>query len=147
MPTDTASQTLEVHAPLDRVLAVIRDVQTQPEWVKEVLTVDVLEKNDDGTPATAHFTASAPVGKDEYTLAFTHRDDGMSWSLVQGRLQTGQNAAYTLHKAGKGGKAATTVTFDLTISHNLPLPGFIRRRVINGLVESNVTGLKAYLEA
>ena len=37
MPTDTASQSLEVHAPLDGVLAVIRDVQTQPEWVKEVL--------------------------------------------------------------------------------------------------------------
>lgn len=144
MPTDTASQTIEIEAPYDRVLATVRDVQTQPEWVPEVLEVEVLEKNEDGTPASARFRASSPVGKDAYTLAFQHRPDGMSWSLVEGRLQSGQDARYDLRRLGK---SRTAVTFELRISHGLPLPGFIRRRVIAGLVNNNLTGLKGYLEA
>lgn len=143
MPTDTASQTLEIEAPYDQTLATIRDVASQPEWVKEVKTAEVLEENADGTPSTAHFTAATPVGTDEYTLTYEHRDDGLSWSLVEGRLQTGQDGCYTLRRLGK---ARTEVTFALTISHNLPLPGFVRRKVLNGVVNSTVTGLKGHLE-
>ena len=80
MTPDFARQTVEVAAPLRRVLATIRDVESQPEWVPEVLTAEVLEKYEDGTPATARFSASAPVGTDEYTLAYRHRSDGMNWS-------------------------------------------------------------------
>jgi hypothetical protein len=144
MPTDRASQTIEIAAPLDRVLSTIRDVETQPQWVKEVLTAELLEEFEDGTPATAHFTATTPVGRDDYTLAYEHSPDGMSWSLVTGRLQTGQDATYALHRLGK---AQTQVTFELQISHHLPLPGFIRRKVITDLVSSTVTGLKGYLES
>ena len=143
MPTDHAAETLVVAAPMKKVLATIRDVGNQPKWVPEILEVEVLETNPDGTPATAHFSASAPVGKDSYTLAFEHADDAMSWSLVKGRLQTGQDAKYTLRSLGR---SSTEVTFDLTIHHNMPLPGFLRGRVIRGLVHSTVTGLKGYVE-
>jgi hypothetical protein len=68
----------------------------------------------------------------------------MSWSLIEGRLQTGQDATYTLRSLGHG---QTEVTFDLTIHHNLPLPGFLRGRVIRGLVHSTVSGLKEYVES
>ena len=40
----------------------------------------------------------------------------------------------------------TEVTFDLRISHNLPLPGFLRRKVIGDLVDHNINGLKHHLE-
>jgi uncharacterized membrane protein len=144
MPTDKASQTITVEAPFDRVLATIRAVETQPEWIKEILAVDLLEEYEDGSPATASFSASSPVGTDRYTLAYEHADDGMSWHLVKGRLQTGQDGQYTLRRKGAH---RTEVTFELQISHNLPLPRFIRSRVIEGLVSSTVTGLKAYVEA
>ena len=144
MPTDHAAETVVVEAPIKQVLATIRDVESQPKWVKDILEAEVLEKYPDGTPATAHISASAPVGKDSYTLAYQHADDGMSWSLVEGRLQTGQDATYTLRSLGG---AETEVTFDLTIHHNLPLPGFLRGRVIRDLVHNNVAGLKEYLES
>jgi len=66
-----------------------------------------------------------------------------AWHLLEGGLQTGQDGRYTLRRRGA---ASTEVSFELTVSHNLPLPGFVRRRVIVGLVSSTVTGLKAYLE-
>jgi hypothetical protein len=144
MPTDTANKTIDVGAPLDEVLTTIRDVESQTEWIPEILEAEVLEVyEDDGLPATARFKASATVGTDEYILSYEHADDGMSWTMVKGRLQTGQEGRYTLVPSGHG---ATSVTYELTIHHNLPLPGFIRKRVINGLVDSTLTGLKKRLE-
>ena len=144
MPTDHAVQTVVIAAPFDTVLAQVRDVESQTEWVKEVLEAELLEEYEDGTPATARFKSSTTIGTDQYTLAYEHFDDGMAWSLVKGKLQTAQDARYTLRPLGDD---RTEVTFDLNISHNLPVPGFIRSRVIKGVVSSTVTGLKSYLEA
>ena len=143
MPTDHATETVVVAAPMDRVLTTVRDIERHPKWIKEVIASEVLEKSDDGTPAVAHFTASSPVGNDTYTLAYEHAADSMSSKLVKGRLQTGQESMYSLRSLGSD---ETEVTFDLTIHHNLPLPGFLRGRVIRGLVHSTVTGLKGYVE-
>src|SRR5512139_3074401 len=108
MPTDTAKKTIEVKASLDDVLTTIRDVEGQVSWIPEILEAEVLEVYDDGLPATARFKASATVGTDEYTLSYEHGDDQMSWTMVNGRLQTAQEGAYTLRKAGR---ASTTVTY------------------------------------
>ncbi len=143
MPTDTATKSITIDVPLDEVLHTIRAVETQPDWVKEILEAEVLEEYADGTPATARFKASTPVGSDRYTLEYQHSDDGMTWHLLEGRLQTAQDASYELRRLGP---KRTDVTFRLTVSHNLPLPGFIRGRVINGLASSTVCGLKDYLE-
>ena len=144
MPTDTAERTQVMKAPFDEVLGTVRAVDTQPEWVKEILEAEILEEYEDGLPATARFRASTAVGTDAYTLEYEHADDGLTWHLVKGRLQTGQDGEYVLTEVDPD---TTEVTFRLTISHNLPLPGFIRRRVIKGLVDSTVDGLKGRVES
>jgi hypothetical protein len=145
MPTDNAVKTIEVEAPYTGVLATLRDIESQAEWIPEILEAEVLEVyEDDDLPATARFKASATVGTDQYTLAYEHADDGLSWTMVEGRLQTGQEGVYHLVELAP---SVTQVTYDLTIHHNLPLPGFIRNRVIKGLVESTLTGLKGRVEA
>jgi hypothetical protein len=143
MPQDSARLEVEVHAGLADVLATIRDVGSQPEWVPAIKEAEVLEEGADGLPLTARFAASTAVGTDRYTLTYEHSPRGMSWRLVEGRLQTGQEGRYTLKSAGRG---VTRVTYDLTVHHNLPLPGFIRSRVIKGLVADTLDGLKRRLE-
>lgn len=144
MPTDTNTQTIVVKAPLADVLATIRDVESEPEWIPEILEAELLEVyEDDDLPATARFKASATVGTDEYTLSYEHTDDGMSWTMLEGRMQTGQEGRYTLVMLAPD---ETSVTYELTIHHNMPLPGFIRHRVIKGLVENTLNGLKKRLE-
>jgi hypothetical protein len=144
MPTDTAVRTVVVEAPLAPVLATIREVGKQSEWIKEISESEVLETDDDGAPLTARFAASTAVGTDRYTLSYEHLDDGLRWHLVEGRLQTGQNGHYSVRAVDD---ASTEVTYELTISHNLPLPGFIRRRTIEGLVKSTLDGLTTRVEA
>jgi hypothetical protein len=141
MPTDEATRTVHIAATPELVLQTIRAVEDQSEWVPEIRTSEVLERDADGLPAVARFTASTPVGTDEYTLSYRHRDDGMAWSLVKGKLQTGQNADYAVAASGDG----SDVTFSLRISHNLPLPGFLRRKVIGDLVKSTTDGLSRRL--
>jgi uncharacterized membrane protein len=144
MPTDSATQAIEIEAPLDKVLATIRDVESQPDWIPEILEAELLEVyEDDDLPATARFRASATVGTDEYTLSYEHSEHGMSWTMVEGKMQTGQEGRYSLEPLEPGG---TRVTYELTIHHNLPIPGFLRKRVIQGLVASTLGGLKERLE-
>jgi hypothetical protein len=144
MPTDHARETIEIKASFREVLDTIRDIESQPVWIPEILEAELLEVyEDDDLPATARFKASATVGTDSYTLSYEHADDGMSWTMVQGHMQTGQEGRYQLRELGRD---LTSVTYDLTIHHNLPLPGFIRNRVIKGLVDSTLTGLKEHLE-
>jgi hypothetical protein len=144
MPTDHAQQTIEIEASYADVLATLRDIESQAEWIPEILEAELLEVyEDDDLPATARFSASASVGTDHYTLSYEHADDAMSWTMVEGRLQTGQEGCYQLTKLGPH---STEVTYDLTIHHHLPLPGFVRSRVIAGLVDHTLTGLKAHLE-
>ena len=138
MPTDTATSTVVVAAPLDMVLEHLLDVESTPQWVPDIKELDVLTRNDDGTPLTAAVAASTAVGTDRYTLRYEHSPTGLSWHLVEGRMQTGQDAEYALRALDA---SRTEVTFSLTISHNLPLPGFIRSRTIKALVANNTGGL------
>lgn len=145
MPTDSSTQTVEVKAPLADVLALIRDVGGQATWIPEVREVEVLEVyEEDDLPATARIKASAPVGTDEYTLSFEHNPTGMTWSMLSGRLQTGQEGTISLEELTPD---RTAVTYELTIHHNLPIPGILRRRVIKGLVANTLDGLKERMEA
>ena len=142
MPTDTASATVVVDAPFETVLGTIRDVAGIPDWVSDITEAEVLTTTADGMPLTARFAASTAVGTDRYTLAYEHSPDGLSWHLVEGRLQTAQDATYSLVAVDD---EHTEVTFTLSISHPLPLPGFIRNRTIKGLVANTTGGLKAHL--
>ena len=90
---------MHIEAPFADVLATIRDVESQVEWIPEILEVELLEVYEDSDlPATARFKASATVGTDSYTLSYEHQDDGMSWTMVEGKLQTGQEGRYTLEE-------------------------------------------------
>jgi hypothetical protein len=123
------------------VLALLRDVASQPEWIPQIREAEVLTTDARGRPATARFAAATSVGTDRYTLAYEHSTDGLRWTMVRGRLQTGQEGVWTLETAGRG---RTRATYDLTIHHNLVLPGFLRRRVIDGLVADTLAGLQGW---
>lgn len=138
MPTDTARAEQRIAAPVAQVLATIHDVATQPEWIPEIKEVEVLDADADGLPLRAALAASTAVGTDRYTLRYTHRPDGIHWTLESGRLQTAQEG--DLRAVAEGG--GTLATYELTIEHPLPLPGFVRSRVIKGLVTGTLTGLR-----
>ena len=48
---DTSTQSIQVHAPVDRVAAVICDFPRYPEWVDALKQIEVLEEYEDGYAA------------------------------------------------------------------------------------------------
>jgi hypothetical protein len=145
VPRDTARAEQRIEAATAEVLATIEDVASQPEWIPEVTSVEVLEADDDGRVRRAAVTAATAVGSDRYTLVYTHRPDGIRWTMESGRLQTAQEGDLRAEPAPDD-ERASIVTYDLTIEHPLPLPGFVRSRVLRGLVAGTLAGLRDRLE-
>ncbi len=143
MPRDTARAEQHIAAPPAEVLATIHDVATQPDWIPEIKEVEVLDSDAEGRALRAALAAATAVGTDRYTLRYTHRPDGIHWTMESGRLQTAQEGDLRAVPEGDGG---TLATYELTIEHPLPLPGFVRSRVIKGLVTGTLTGLRGRLE-
>ncbi len=144
MPRDKATATTVIEAPVDEVVAIIRDVSSQALWVKEVTAVELLEEYEDGTPATARFEVTTGIGADHYTLEYEHADDGMTWTMLQGHQQKAQDGSYELREMGAD---RTEVTLTLGIDHSIHAPGFIRRRIFAGVVQGTLAGLKSYVES
>ena len=144
MPKDKASGSTVIEASADEVLAAIRDVGSQAEWVKEVSLVELLEEYEDGTPATARFEVTTGIGADRYVLEYEHGDDGMTWTMVEGQLQKAQDGAYVLRELGP---ERTEVSLTLDIEHSIHAPGFIRKRIFACVVNGTLASLKAHVEA
>ncbi len=143
MPVDNASATVVVAAPFDDVLAAVRDVASQVDWVKEITAAELLEEYEDGTPATASFEMTTNLGADAYSLEYEHAHDSMRWTMVQGTMQKAQNGAYLLRDLGDG---QTEVTLELEVDHSISAPGFLRKMIFKGVVDGNLASLKAYVE-
>jgi uncharacterized membrane protein len=144
LPRDEAQAQVVVDADVDTVLAVIRDVERQPDWVSGVTLVELLEEYEDGGPATVRFELSTPIGSDVFVVEYEPPEPGsVRWSLVEGRVQTGQEGEYRVRDLGDG---RSEVTLDLAVEHGVSLPGFLRRKAFSGWVEGSLRGLKQYVE-
>jgi uncharacterized membrane protein len=142
--TDQTTQSIEIAAPAHRVMAVISDLPRYPEWADGIKLVEVLESDASGRPATVRIVLDKAVVKDEYTLAYTWADDGMSvsWHLVQGQMQKAQNGSYTLSRVGD----QTKVTYTLSVELNIPMVGLLRRKAEKVIISTALKELKRRVE-
>ncbi len=144
MPIDKAKSTTVIDAPFEDVLAAVRDVASQPEWMPDITSAELLEEYEDGTPATARFEMKTKIGSDTYTLAYTSTDSTLEWTLVESTMMKAQNGSYVLQAVGED---STEVALSLEIDHSIKAPGFLRRSIFNGIVEGSLKGLKGYVES
>lgn len=141
---DHTRSSITIHARPAAVMAVIADVPAYPTWAGAVEVADVLEVGPDGRPLKARFLINAVVTKDEFVNAYTwNGDESVSWTLVEGKAMKSQDGSYTLVDVGDG---RTEVTYDLTVELNVKLPGLLRRKVQNGVVDTALKDLKKHVE-
>src|SRR5438067_9898235 len=122
---EQSTQSIEVDAPPERVMAVIADFASYPEWAKQVRETEVLAE-EDGRAKQVKLTLDAGPIKDVYTLEYDWDDDGLgvSWHLVKGQMQKAQNGRYALEDLG----GRTRVTYTLSVELALPMIGLLRRK-------------------
>lgn len=141
---DETTESIEIAAPAERVMAVIADLGGYPEWADGIKHVEVLETDDRGRPVQAHLVLEKTVVRDEYTLAYEWADDGLSvrWHLVKGQMQKAQNGSYVLVE--RDGR--TIVTYSLSVELNIPMIGLLRRKAERVIIDTALKELKRRVE-
>src|SRR3954464_13399651 len=142
---DTASQTTRIAAPPDRVWAIAADVERYPDWAKDVKDVVVRARDGDGRPTEVEFRASALGRSTHYTLAYNYSEAPkvIGWKMQRGDIMRSIDGAYTFAETTDGG---VEVRYDLAIELVVPLPGFVKRRAEQRILNT-VRELKARSES
>lgn len=138
------SESIQIDAPLDAVLAVIRDLPAQVEWFPGCVSSTVVETDAAGLPVRARQVNDVKVAKDEFDLDYTHTDASMSWRLVApSTAQKDASGSWSL--AAKGDRTEATLT--VSIEPSLPLPGFLVKKALGDTAKGATKGLKKYCES
>ena len=143
---DTSTQSIQVHAPLAKVAAVICDFPRYPEWAESIKKVEVLEEYEDGYAAQVRFQIDAAVLVDEYTLEYAYADDlsRIEWHLVApSKTQRSQDGSYDLAEAG----GITTVTYSLAVDLAIGMLGMFRRKAEKLIMDTALKELKRRVES
>jgi ribosome-associated toxin RatA of RatAB toxin-antitoxin module len=141
---DHTRSKITINAKPAAVMAAIADIPAYPIWAGAVETAQVLDVGPDGRPLQARFVVNAVLTKDEFVNAYTwNGDQSVSWALVEGKAMSSQEGSYTLTDLGDG---RTEVTYDLTVELNIKIPGLLRKKVQNGVVETAMKDLKKHVE-
>ncbi|MBO0866335.1 MAG: SRPBCC family protein [Mycobacterium sp.] len=134
----TESREILIEAPPEEILDVIADLESLTEWSPPHQSSEVLERGDDGRPSVAKMKVKAAGITDEQVVAYTWGDNTVSWTLVSAGQQRAQDATYTLTPEGD----KTRVTFDIRIDPVVPLPGFLLKRTVKGVIDISTEGLR-----
>ncbi|MEU4236679.1 SRPBCC family protein [Actinoplanes sp. NPDC026619] len=144
---DTSTQSIQVHAPVDRVAAVICDFPRYPEWVDALKQIEVLEEYEDGYAASVRFVIDAGVMADDYTLEYAYAEDlsRVEWHLVEpSKTQKSQEGSYDLTDNGDG---TTTVTYTLEVELSIGMLGMFRRKAEKLIMDTALKQLKRRVES
>ncbi|MFZ4511493.1 MAG: SRPBCC family protein [Candidatus Nanopelagicales bacterium] len=139
----SGSESVTINAPLDEVLAVVRNIPGQVEWFPGCVSAQVLSTDADGLPSRARQVNDVKVAKDEFEVDYAHTDSGMSWKLVApSKAQKDASGSWALVSKGAG----TQATLTLSIDPSLPLPGFLMKKALGDTLKGATKGLKKHCE-
>ena len=141
---DHANESITVQADPAKIMAVIADFPSYPEWAGPVKRVEVLDPGEGGRAKQVRFHVEIMGLADTYTNAYSWDGDRrVDWTMIEGKSQKSQQGSYELARAGN----ATTVTYDLEVEIGIPVPGLIRRRLQGKIVDTALKDLKKRCEA
>jgi hypothetical protein len=138
---DQTSESIDIAAASDDILAVIADFPAYPEWVDSIAAAAVLTTRD-GRPETVRMALDHPLVKDEYVLRFDWSPALVSWQLVRGKLVKALEGSYRLTRSGE----RTNVTYSLRVDLILPVIGTFKRKAEKAIVGGALSGLKKRVE-
>ena len=97
---DQATETMEIAATADRIMAVLLDFDAYPTWAKDLKGVTVDSTDDEGRAREVTFRAAAMGRSTSYTLRYDHGPSHLGWKLVRGDIMRKLDGSYDLAPAG-----------------------------------------------
>ena len=142
---ETATESITIAAPLDKVWEIATDLENYPTWTHDVKEVVITTRDDEGRPHEVEFRTSALGRSTHYTLEYdyTSAPRRLAWSMVKGDIQRSIDGAFIFQPTDDGN---THVQYDLAIELVVPLPGFVKRRAERRILNA-IKELKTFAEA
>lgn len=124
---ETATETIFIDAPPERVWAIAVDIARYPEWARDIKDVTIHTTDAEGRASEVEFRASALGRSTHYTLIYDYADapNRLGWQMLSGDIERSIDGAFVFIPTADGG---TEVRYDLAIDLVVPLPGFVKRR-------------------
>jgi ribosome-associated toxin RatA of RatAB toxin-antitoxin module len=143
--TERATETIIVAAEPDTVFAVAVDLEDYPEWVADLKSVAITDRDAEGRPLVATFRAAAFGRSSTYSLRYDYAGAPtlLSWVMVEGDLTSKLDGSYRF-EATDGG---TLVTYQLEVELRVPIPGFVKQRAAQRIQGTALRELKARAES
>lgn len=132
-----------IEASAERVMAVIADLGTYPEWAG-VKATRVLATYPDGRPQAVEMTIDSGPIKDTYSIRYQwHGDRQVNWQLTESSVLRDLDGTYTVEDLGD---ATSEVTYRLLVDLTIPIIGTIKRKAEKAIVDTALKGLKKRVE-
>ena len=85
----TAERSIEIDAPLEEVYEIIADLDSTPEWQEAMISIDVLERDEEGRVELADIKSDAKVKQVTNRMRFTYDPpDGINWFQEKGDMKS-----------------------------------------------------------
>lgn len=147
MMTDQATQHTVIGAPPARCVAVALDIESYPEWARDIKEATVVERDAQGRPLRVFFRAAAMGHSARYTLRYDHSTEcRLAWVLEEGDVVRRLDGEYLFEEVD-GDPGATSVTYHLVVDMAVPLPGFVKRRAEGKIMTTALDELRRRCEA
>jgi ribosome-associated toxin RatA of RatAB toxin-antitoxin module len=123
------------------IYAVVTDFAAYPRLFPEIKQTRIVSTN--GNVVRVDFRAEAVISV-RYVLDLTCDPAALTvdWTFVEGEIVTGSTGGWRFTPAGDG----TTVDYRAALDVKAPLPGFILRKVTDGLVSASLPKMFASIE-
>ncbi|MCW2925878.1 MAG: hypothetical protein JWM98_3282 [Thermoleophilia bacterium] len=139
------SSNMDMDATAEELMAIVSDVESYPEWLKDVKRVEVLETDSEGRPTAATMDVDISIKVVTYTLDYEYEgSERMSWTSRPGGDIKQVDGGYTFEINDDG---STNVLYELAIDPGFPVPGFMLKRAAKHITGQALDGLKRRAEA
>lgn len=139
-----------VQGTVEQCFEVGADVSAYPEWIDSIDTVVVESADNDGRPVQVRFEASGIGRRSSYVLAYDmDRAPGyLGWTLVTGDLMRAIEGSYSFTDVTEvGATPLTEVEYRLAVDLAIPLPGFVKRRAEDKVLEAALQRFRDRVES
>jgi ribosome-associated toxin RatA of RatAB toxin-antitoxin module len=145
---DRTRGSIEVAAPMAKVMAVIADLPAYPQWTSEVKKAEVLSIDpDSGRAARVRLSVDAGAVRDQQILDYSFDGDrAVHWTLVEGEMLRSLAGSYVLTPV-PGAQEHTAVEYTLTVDSKIPLLGMMKKKMEKVIIDRALAGLKKRVEA
>jgi len=138
------TNSIDIQAPVRRVLEVVSDVENTDRWAHEARSAEIVARGDDGRPSRLVVTLGAIGFTTTATYDLTYTDASVTLTCVEGALIKASTISYTASDSGGG---TTHLEMSSTMDVTVPVPQWGLNRAMRRSAAKNLESVRKAAEA